>query len=82
MYSFVFLWTMAISPNKEAIKHGLVFVNFMTACMVGSFLSSVLQKYARPEQYMKGVYFVATAAMAVPMVVALDTTKDPSKCSG
>eukprot|EP00878_Enallax_costatus_P024001 GHUV01025585.1.p1 GENE.GHUV01025585.1~~GHUV01025585.1.p1 ORF type:complete len:450 (+),score=83.20 GHUV01025585.1:329-1678(+) len=78
MYSFVFLWTMAISPNKEAIKHGLIFVNFMTACMVGSFLSSVLQKHARPEQYMKGVYFVATAAMAVPMVVALDTIKDPS----
>lgn len=41
MYSFVFLWTMALSPNKEAIKHGLIFVNFMTACMAGSFLSSV-----------------------------------------
>jgi hypothetical protein len=35
MYSFVFLWTMAMSPNKEGIKHGLIFVNFMTACMAG-----------------------------------------------
>jgi hypothetical protein len=24
MYSFVFLWTMAMSPNKEGIKHGLM----------------------------------------------------------
>lgn len=79
MYSFVFLWTMAMSPNKEAIKHGRIFANFMTACMVGSFLSSVLQKHARPEKYMKGVYFVAAAAMAVPMLMALDTSKDPSK---
>lgn len=39
MYSFVFLWTMALSPNKEAIKHGLIFMNFMTACMLGSYLS-------------------------------------------
>jgi hypothetical protein len=28
-----------MSPNKEAIKHGLIFVNFMTACMAGSFLA-------------------------------------------
>jgi hypothetical protein len=43
MYSFVFLWTMSMSPNKEAIKHGLIFVNFMTASMLGSFLAGVLQ---------------------------------------
>jgi hypothetical protein len=30
---------LAMSPNKEAIKHGLIFVNFMTACMAGSFLA-------------------------------------------
>lgn len=79
MYSFVFLWTMALSPNKEAIKHGLIFVNFMTACMAGSFLSSVLMKHARPEKYMKGVFAVATGAMLVPMLMALDTSKDPSE---
>lgn len=78
MYSFVFLWTMALSPNKEAIKHGLIFVNFMTACMAGSFLASVLMKHARPEKYMKAVFGVATLAMLVPMLLALDTSKDPS----
>jgi fucose permease len=78
MYSFVFLWTMAMGPNKEAIKHGLIFVNFMTASMAGSFLASVLMKKYRPEKYMKAVFAVATAAMLVPMVLAFDTTKDPS----
>ncbi|KAF8066289.1 mfsd5 [Scenedesmus sp. PABB004] len=78
MYSFVFLWTMALSPNGEAIKHGLIFVNFMTACMAGSFLAGVLMKHARPERFMRGVYLVAAAAMAVPMLLALDTRKDPS----
>jgi hypothetical protein len=29
----------AMSPNKGAIKHGIGFVNFMTACMAGSFLA-------------------------------------------
>jgi hypothetical protein len=68
MYSFVFLWTMALSPNKEAIQHGLVFVNMMTACMVGSFLSAVLMKRARPERYMPGVFAAAALALAVPAV--------------
>lgn len=77
MYSFVFLWTMSMSPNKEAIKHGLIFVNFMTASMLGSFLAGMLMKRARPEAYMKGVFGVATVALLVPMVMALDTTKNP-----
>lgn len=77
MYSFVFLWTMSMSPNKEAIKHGLIFVNFMTASMLGSFLAGVLMKRARPEAFMKGVFAVATVALLVPAVLALDTTKRP-----
>lgn len=77
MYSFVFLWTMSMSPNKEAIKHGLIFVNFMTASMLGSFLAGVLMKRARPESYMKGVFAVAAGALLVPLVLALDTSKNP-----
>eukprot|EP00882_Tetradesmus_deserticola_P007088 GHRQ01007461.1.p1 GENE.GHRQ01007461.1~~GHRQ01007461.1.p1 ORF type:complete len:443 (+),score=163.37 GHRQ01007461.1:163-1491(+) len=78
MYSFVFLWTLAMSPNKEGIKHGLIFVNFMTACMAGSFLAGVLMKRSKPEKFMKGVYFVAAAAMTVPMILAINPVKDPS----
>lgn len=78
MYSFVFLWTMSMSPNGEAIKHGLIFVNFMTACMAGSFAAGALMKRARPEVFMRGVFAVAAAALVVPLVLALETTKDPA----
>eukprot|EP00798_Chlamydomonas_sp_ICE-L_P030094 gene30094-35059_t len=33
MYSFVFLWTPALSPNGESIPHGMIFSCFMTASM-------------------------------------------------
>lgn len=39
-------------------------------------------KHARPEKFMKGVFAVATAAMMLPMVLALDTSKDPSEFAG
>lgn len=34
MYSFVFLWTPALSPNGEKIPHGMIFACFMASCMV------------------------------------------------
>ena len=34
MYTFVFLWTPALSPNGEKIPHGMIFACFMTASMV------------------------------------------------
>lgn len=78
MYSFVFLWTMALSPNKEAIQHGLVFTNLMAACMVGSFLSAALMKRARPETYMPAVFASAAAALAIPAVADFVRRPDPS----
>ncbi|KIZ01523.1 hypothetical protein MNEG_6434 [Monoraphidium neglectum] len=68
---------MAMSPNRENIKHGLIFVNFMTASMLGSFLAGALMKRGRPEAFMRGVFAVAAAALAVPMLLALDTAKRP-----
>lgn len=37
MYTFVFLWTPALSPRGEKIPHGMVFACFMAASMVGRF---------------------------------------------
>jgi hypothetical protein len=45
------------------------------ACMLESFLSSVLMKHARPERLTKGVFAVATAAMMVPMMLARTRAK-------
>jgi len=73
MYSFVFLWTPALSPNGEAIKHGLIFRNLMTACMAGSYLSGILMKRAKPEVYMKYVYFVSACTFTVPCLIDITT---------
>lgn len=36
LYTFVFLWTPALSPAGQRIQHGRVFACFMTARMLGS----------------------------------------------
>lgn len=51
MYTFVFLWTPALSPNGEKIPHGLVFSCFMTACMVGGGGASGMSAHIRELQY-------------------------------
>lgn len=33
MYTFVFLWTPALSPAGEEIPHGVIFATFMLSCM-------------------------------------------------
>ncbi len=47
MYTFVFLWTPALSPNGEKLPHGVVFSCFMTACMAGSALTGLLIRKVR-----------------------------------
>ena len=42
MYTFVFLWTPALSPNGEDIPHGFIFATFMLSSMLGSYLASRL----------------------------------------
>lgn len=70
MYTFVFLWTPALSPNEEHIPHGFIFACFMVASMIGSALAgSFLDKGLRPEYYMKTVFAVAAASLAVPVLV-------------
>ncbi|GJU55749.1 reverse transcriptase domain-containing protein [Tanacetum coccineum] len=42
IYTFVFLWTPALSPNGEDISHGFTFAIFMLFSMLGSSLASHL----------------------------------------
>lgn len=42
MYTFVFLWTPALSPAGEKLPHGFIFAIFMTASMVGTALAGRL----------------------------------------
>ncbi|KAH9315472.1 hypothetical protein KI387_024099, partial [Taxus chinensis] len=69
MYTFVFLWTPALSPNEQDIPHGFIFATFMLASMMGSSLASRLM--ARPtlkvESYMQIVFLVSAAALLLPV---------------
>lgn len=69
MYTFVFLWTPALSPSNQDIPHGFIFATFMLSSMVGSCLASRLM--ARPnlrvELYMQLVFAVASFSLLVPV---------------
>ncbi|GLJ40202.1 hypothetical protein SUGI_0824690 [Cryptomeria japonica] len=72
MYTFVFLWTPALSPNEQDIPHGFIFATFMLASMMGSSLASRL--LARPtlkvESYMQIVFVVSAAALLLPVTTS------------
>eukprot|EP00217_Crustomastix_stigmatica_P016284 CAMPEP_0183799658 /NCGR_PEP_ID=MMETSP0803_2-20130417/22369_1 /TAXON_ID=195967 /ORGANISM="Crustomastix stigmata, Strain CCMP3273" /LENGTH=450 /DNA_ID=CAMNT_0026044363 /DNA_START=30 /DNA_END=1379 /DNA_ORIENTATION=- len=71
MYTFVFLWTPALSPNGETIPHGTIFATFMVSSMIGSSIASRLMTNpnVRVEVYMQVVFAVSAAALAVPILV-------------
>ena len=71
MYSFVFLWTPALSPNEEIIPHGMIFATMMVACMIGSSIAGQLlaEKDLRPEKYMQYVFLASAASLSLPILV-------------
>ncbi|XP_024538562.1 molybdate-anion transporter isoform X1 [Selaginella moellendorffii] len=71
MYTFVFLWTPALSPNDQEIPHGFIFATFMLASMFGSSLTSKLMARGRVEGYMQIVFLVSAAALFLPVLVGV-----------
>ena len=73
MYTFVFLWTPALSPNDEEIPHGFIFATFMLASMLGSSLASRLLSRSSPkvESYMQIVFLVSAASLLLPIIMAV-----------
>jgi hypothetical protein len=53
MYTFVFLWTPALSPAGEKLPHGFIFAIFMTASMVGTALAGRLVRVMPLEVLMQ-----------------------------
>ncbi|KAL8150309.1 hypothetical protein V2J09_020117 [Rumex salicifolius] len=82
MYTFVFLWTPALSPNDEEIPHGFIFATFMLASMLGSSIASRLlaRSNIRVEGYMQIVFIVSAASLMLPILTSLTVT--PSKVKG
>lgn len=70
MYTFVFLWTPALSPNDEEIPHGFIFATFMLASMLGSSIASRLLAHSSPrvESYMQIVFMISAATLLLPII--------------
>ncbi|PRW59019.1 molybdate-anion transporter-like isoform A [Chlorella sorokiniana] len=90
MYTFVFLWTPALSPNKERIPHGMIFACFMVSSMVGSALAGRLlsnNSKFKVERYMQLVFGLAAALLFVPVMYhqsaprTTQTAEDPGGIS-
>lgn len=50
MYTFIFLWTPALSAPGHAPPHGFVFATFMAASMVGAGAAGRLPQRAALER--------------------------------
>jgi hypothetical protein len=69
MYTFVFLWTPALSPNDEEIPHGFIFATFMLSSMLGSSIASrLLARKLKVEGYMQIVFSISAFTLFLPVV--------------
>ncbi|KAH9606494.1 hypothetical protein KSS87_016438 [Heliosperma pusillum] len=82
MYTFVFLWTPALSPNEEEIPHGFIFATFMLASMLGSSIASRLlaRSSLKAESYMQVVFSISAVSLLLPIVT--NFLVEPSKIRG
>ncbi|CAD5168143.1 uncharacterized protein LOC103974038 [Musa acuminata AAA Group] len=84
MYTFVFLWTPALSPNDEDIPHGFIFATFMVSSMLGSSIASRLMARGtlKVESYMQIVFAISAFTLLLPIIsnflVAPSTAKGGS----
>ncbi|MCD9639562.1 hypothetical protein HAX54_024178 [Datura stramonium] len=81
MYTFVFLWTPALSPNSEEIPHGFIFATFMLSSMLGSSLASRLlaRSSLKVESYMQIVFAVAAVCLFIPVLTSFLVTPSNEK---
>ncbi|XP_073001030.1 uncharacterized protein [Typha latifolia] len=70
MYTFVFLWTPALSPNEEDIPHGFIFATFMLSSMLGSSIASRLMTRVtlRVESYMQIIFAISAFTLLLPVI--------------
>ena len=86
MYTFVFLWTPALSPNGEKVAHGMIFACFMMSCMAGSTIAGRLlsdSKRYSVSHYMKvPLSFTLVENTIIPCSLPLpnSSTITPSTC--
>ncbi|CAM6117418.1 unnamed protein product [Calypogeia fissa] len=80
MYTFVFLWTPALSPRHENIPHGFIFATFMLSSMLGSSLASRLSGNTalKVESYMQVVFLIAAGSLLLPVIISVTVMETSS----
>ncbi len=71
MYTFVFMWTPALSgegSERKDIPHGLIFASFMIACSLGGSLFGILEKRWPLPVLARNLFIFSAGTMAVPML--------------
>ncbi|KAK8946824.1 hypothetical protein KSP39_PZI007356 [Platanthera zijinensis] len=65
MYTFMFLWTPALSPNEENIPLGFISATFMLSSMLGSSIASRLLAHSTPkvESYMQIIFAISALTL-------------------
>eukprot|EP01023_Acetabularia_acetabulum_P041860 TRINITY_DN4100_c0_g1_i7.p2 TRINITY_DN4100_c0_g1~~TRINITY_DN4100_c0_g1_i7.p2 ORF type:complete len:331 (-),score=60.07 TRINITY_DN4100_c0_g1_i7:406-1398(-) len=86
MYTFVFLWTPALSPKGEKIPHGFIFACFMVTCMGGSALAGkFLNKQwtnMRVEKFMQYVFLLSSLCLIVPVFFHIEQDEKVENAGG
>jgi hypothetical protein len=85
MYTFVFLWTPALSPKGEQLPHGFIFATFMTASMVGTAMAGRLMVTHRLEDFMqvrRACNHLAKAALSESSLGVVRTWVEPGEENG
>jgi len=67
MFTFVFMWTPALANPEAELPHGWIFASFMVCVMTGSnFFKFLISRY-QLENFMRGVFVVATISLSFPI---------------
>eukprot|EP01103_Thecamoeba_quadrilineata_P021612 TRINITY_DN9994_c0_g1_i1.p1 TRINITY_DN9994_c0_g1~~TRINITY_DN9994_c0_g1_i1.p1 ORF type:complete len:439 (+),score=64.06 TRINITY_DN9994_c0_g1_i1:40-1356(+) len=73
MFTFVFMWTPALSADREdaglALPHGWIFASFMVSVMIGSSLFRVLAAIYPIESFMRYVFLLSTLCLSTPIFI-------------
>ena len=82
MYTFVFLWTPALSPNDEDIPHGFIFATFMLSSMLGSSIASRLMAHAtlKVESYMQIIFGISAFTLLIPVITGVRLMLSSTYC--
>jgi hypothetical protein len=81
MFTFVFMWTPALSVGGKDLPHGWIFASFMLCVMIGSSLFKFLVYYTQLENSMRYLFLFAAASLFLPVISTVRRKKKKTTTS-